>query len=374
MNVLFIEDQPQSVEPAIRRLRRSRKTRYNSRVVGFQETERSIDEFAPDIVILDLLEVMEAGDREPTGLAQYDIVWNHLFCPLVVYSAQPEIATDRHEPHPFVKAVQKGRDSVTQLMETIGDLKPHVEALREAKLHVRHQFARALRDVAPYAFRSFQSKAEVSETIVRSGRRRLAAMMDTQPGETLAAWEHYLCPPLSGDIQLGDLLLRTEGAENDPASFRVVLTPSCDLVASEGRFPKVTSVLVAKCCSIKKGIQLTSLGDISVKKLKSRLPSPILTQGYFETILPLPSLFGRIPCMAADLQELALIPLERIGNENAEFKRIASMDSPFRELVAWSYMQVAGRPGLPDRDFRKWGQEILSECGKEEEQREEPDH
>jgi len=372
MNLLFIEDQPESVEPAIRKLRRSRKYTYTSKVVGFQETEQSIDEFAPDIVILDLLEVMDAGDRQPIGLAQYDIVWNRLFCPLVVYSAQPEIATDRHEPHPFVKAVQKGRDSVSQLMETILALRPHVEALREAKLHIRHQFARALRDVAPYAFKSFKSKAEVSEAIIRSGRRRLAALMDTQPGETLAPWEHYLYPPLSNNIQLGDLLMVEGAPDDDPTSFRVVLTPSCDLETSGGRVPKVASALVACCCSIKKGITLTSLGKMSANKLRSRLPSTVLTHGYFETILPLPGLSGRIPCMAANLRDIELIPLDHIGNDGAKFKRVASMDSPFRELVAWSYMQVAGRPGLPDRDFDKWTEEILAACQKEEEQNEAP--
>lgn len=374
MNLLFIEDQPESVEPAIRKLRRSRKYAYTSKVVGFQETEQSIDVFAPDIVILDLLEVMDTGDRQPVGLAQYDIVWDRLFCPLVVYSAQPEIATDRHEPHPFVKAVQKGRDSITQLMETIRDLRPHVEALREAKLHIRHQFARALRDVAPYAFKSFKSKAEISEAIIRSGRRRLAALMDTQPGETLAPWEHYLYPPISGDIQLGDLLMTVKGSSEDPNSFRVVLTPSCDLERSGGRTAKVASLLVARCCSIKKAINLTSLGEMGPTKLKKRLPSTVLTHGYFETILPLPGLSGRIPCMAANLRDIELIPLDHIGNDDAEFKRMASMDSPFRELVAWSYMQVAGRPGLPDRDFEKWTEEILAAWQKENEQEEKAPH
>lgn len=369
MNLLFIEDQPESVEPAIRKLRRSRKYTYVPKVVGFQETEQSIDEFAPDIVILDLLEVMDAGDRQPIGLAQYDIVWDHLFCPLVVYSAQPEIATDRHEPHPLVKAVQKGRDSITELMETIQSLRPHVEALREAKLHIRHQFARALRDVAPYAFRSLKSKAEISEAIIRSGRRRLAALMDTQPGEKLAPWEHYLCPPLADDLQLGDLLIVEGGPSDDATAFRVVLTPSCDLEMSGGRAAKVKSVLVARCCSIKKAITLTSLGEISAQKLKSRLPSNVLSHGYFETILPLPGLVGRIPCMAANLRDIELIPLERIANEGGDFKRVASMDSPFRELVAWSYMQVAARPGLPDRDLEKWTAEILVACQKEEEEK-----
>ena len=31
----------------------------------------------------------------------------------------------------------------------------------------------------------------------------------------------------------------------------------------------------------------------------------------------------------------------------------------FRELVVWAYLQTSRRPGLPDRDFASWGDEIL---------------
>jgi hypothetical protein len=369
VRLLFIEDEPESVEPVLRRLRRSRPP-HELKVIGFQEPEVAIDDFGPDIVVLDLLEIAATGERQPVGLTQYDIVWDKLFCPLVLYSAQPEIVTDHHEPHPFVKSVRKGRDSIDALLNTIRDLKPHVEALRGAKLHVRHQFARALRDVAPYAFERLTSREETDRAIVRSGRRRLAALMDSEsePGQKLAPWEHYLCPPLNDDIQLGDILFRVGGSRDDPTSFRVVLTPSCDLVASGGRIPKVSAVLAARCCSIGKGIELTSLGGVSTKKLKDRLPSTVLSQGYFEAILPLPSLSGRLPCMAANMRDLELIPLGRIGSEADEFERVASMDSPFRELVAWSYMQIAGRPGLPDRDFNSWAEEILAACQKEREE------
>ena len=63
--------------------------------------------------------------------------------------------------------------------------------------------------------------------------------------------------------------------------------------------------------------------------------------------------------MAADLRELELISLSDIGLKDKPFIRIASLDSPFRELVSWAYVQVSGRPGLPDRDFGSWRDEIM---------------
>lgn len=359
MRLLFIEDEPDSVEPVMRWLTRAGN---NCDVTGFSKVETAIDNFVPDIVILDLLERGSTADSGETGLKTYDLIWNTRFCPIVVYSAQPDILTGSRKGHPFVKSVQKGRDSNAQLKAVIGELKPHVDALRGAELLIRREFARVLRDVAPYAFEVFTAPDERNEVIVRSGRRRLAALMDdlSRHGQKLASWEQYLCPPVSDDLQLGDVLFKTGCSQDDPSSFRIVLTPSCDLVASGGRQPKVRDVLVARCCAMKEGIALTSLGNVSPGKLKDRLPSTVLSQGYFETILPLPALAGRMPHMAANLRELEFIKFGDIQPAGGVFERLASVDSPFRELVAWAYMQVACRPGIPVRDVQKWCDEIIA--------------
>ena len=42
------------------------------------------------------------------------------------------------------------------------------------------------------------------------------------------------------------------------------------------------------------------------------------------------------------------------------FRRVASTDSPFREIVTWAYLGVTGRPGGPQIDTEKWLAEISS--------------
>ena len=71
--------------------------------------------------------------------------------------------------------------------------------------------------------------------------------------------------------------------------------------------------------------------------------------------------------MAANLRDLELISITDIGKEDsgADFFRIASLDSPFRELVAWAYMQTACRPGLPDRKVKAWCKEIVDNLKKQ---------
>jgi CTP synthase len=63
--------------------------------------------------------------------------------------------------------------------------------------------------------------------------------------------------------------------------------------------------------------------------------------------------------MSACLRDLELIPLADISDDNkGRYIRIASIDSPFREQISWAFIQVVGRPGVPDRDLKVWINEI----------------
>ncbi len=112
---------------------------------------------------------------------------------------------------------------------------------------------------------------------------------------------------------------------------------------------------------MKDGLDRTSLKGMGLSKLKERLPGTVLSHGYFEAVVPFPCLKGRIPTMAADLRSLEFLPLADIGSSGKAFLRIASIDSPFRELVSWAYLQIACRPGLPDRDYDAWCDEIVKQ-------------
>lgn len=367
MKLLFIEDQPDNIQSVLNLIQRE-KPDIKPEISDFGEAEDKIASIRPDIVILDLL---AGSSSEPVseGLATRDFIWNNHFCPIVVYSARPDIHDKNHDAHPFVRSILKGKGSEQKVLAAVEEFRPHIDALREAEGHVMKSFAVAMREVAPYAYATYQDPQQRSEAIKRSGRRRLAALMDglAIEGTKLASWEQYLFPPICDDVQLADILKEAEGERDDPTSFRVVLTPSCDLVASGDRTPKVDRVLVARCCPI--DTALDQLSKLARKKVlgnkgklhdyKDRLKKDLLTQGYNGGIIPLPGLKGRIPVMAADLRDLEFINLSNIGFSDKDFERIAAIDSPFRELVSWAYLQIACRPGLPDRDIDSWCDEIV---------------
>ncbi len=365
LKLLFIEDDQKAIEPVLRLIKKEKKN-VCCEVSEFGTAKERIASFHPDIVILDLLFGGASPEEgEPEGLKTREFIWQQHFCPIVVFSARPEVYDDEFKPHPFEKSIKKGTGSPQKVLDAICEFLPHVDALKEAERYIRHSFSCAMRDVAPYAFEVLpDDPTQRNDMIKRSGRRRLAARMDEISGDEtrLAGWEQYLYPPICEDIRLGDILKKENAANDDFALFRVVLTPSCDLVSSGSRSSKVHNVLVAKCCSMNDGLDLINWKNIGNGKLKERLPD-ILTQGYFKTVIPFPGLKNRIPTMAVNLRDLELIPIEDISDSDGAFCRIASVDSPFRELIAWAYQQTACRPGLPDRDIDSWSREIIETRG-----------
>ena len=354
MKVLFIDDDPDSVLEAQEELG---EYYPNADIVtrDFEEGKNEVSTIRPQIVVLDIWK-----DDAITGTAQgldvFDFIWDHCFCPLIVYSANTEITTSyANYEHPFVEVVKKGSESEVLVRKAVDGLKPHIQATKKSERLVAQNFASAMRDVAPYAFANFRETDEISEAVVRGGRRRLAALMDESlsDGMQLAAWEQYLSPPVTVSNRLGDVLRVRDGDANDPCKFRIILTPSCDLVS--GRI-KVKSVLVAKCCTIRAAFQKLQIG-LTVNKIGD---SKILSQGFVDDFMVFPALKGKIPSMAVNLKDLGLISPDEIDEDGSDFITVASIDSPFRELVSWAYLQVAGRPGLPERDFDAWIQEIIA--------------
>ena len=119
LKLLFIEDEPDAVKP-VQNLIKREKVDMQFEVSGFEVAEDKIASFRPDIVILDLLVGGASKEPEPGGLNTRDFIWNKHFCPIVVYSAQPNIHDETYESHPFVKSVQKGSGSPSESIEGTG--------------------------------------------------------------------------------------------------------------------------------------------------------------------------------------------------------------------------------------------------------------
>lgn len=367
IRILFIEDEPDNVEAVQKELQNTLPDPH-LKVTGFEQFKEVIEAHDPHIVVLDLLQGTGA-EAEAIGLETLEYVWGEKFCPLIIYTAQPDLvdSDERIRNHPFVRVVKKGDRSEELVRQSVQDFEPHIDAIVGVAREIGSVMNDVLKEMAKNIFDDpeIKSPKERREVLIRSARRRVAAKMDEgllEEDPLLKSWEFYLWPPVVAENLLtGDIIRKRDGDKENPASYRVVLTPSCDLVKRKSGKAKVDEALVAACTDVKPMLLelfLDNQKDWNDESHKKKLRST-LSQGYGQSRIPLARLFNVLPTMVADLRKLQLIKLDDIGGEDKEYVRIASVDNPLRELVSWAYMLVAARPGLPDRDFGAWADEII---------------
>ena len=360
IKVLFVEDDETALEPVRSELDMRETMEVQLSLVGFDNVEFKIIDFQPDVIVLDIFAGSPDGG-EAAGRDKLERIWEQHFRPIIVYSAAPSAVEDeKYCDHPFIKFIRKGSGSELDVVDDIHEFQSLLEALDEALDRARKrfdvEFAKALRDASPLA----SSGHERIEVVERMALRRIAALLD-EAGATVESsihpWEQYVFPPVTTNLRQGDVL-RQKGRNPVPKCYRVVLTPSCDLVESDTRSPKVEHVLVAQCVDIHSALERIGIQGQS-SKVKARL-STLLSTGFERQIIPFPSLSDKIPLMAADVKNLNLLSFEDIRKD---YDVVASVDSPFREVIAWAYVQIAARPGLPDRDTELWVEEIVDASG-----------
>lgn len=326
--------------------------------IDFDKAIERIEELRPDAIVLDLMQGSRSANLP--GQRTWKSIWEKTFCPIIIYTGsdadlQPPVPTN----HPFVKRIQKGSGTDAHVVEGLRGFAPAVESVRLLRVEVEAVIHKVLRDTAGEGHMPMTDAAH----LLHAGRRRIAASMDdptVTSQRALMSWEQYLVPAI-GDSPLTADLLRKRGAQwDDPTSYRLVLTPSCDLV--KGR---CEPTLIAACCEgtdrLAKKLSL-SLAPNKLEKDAETVISKALTAGAFAGFLPLPAFPSRLPVMVANMKGLEVIPYEAIGCADPAkpgFDRIASIDSPFREQVAWAYLTTAVRPGMPDRDLKPWAEELV---------------
>ncbi len=359
ITVLMIEDEADVIALVREQLQLSIPDIEVHEELNWGNAQAALRRIRPDVVVLDWFDG-PGGAGEPTGDQIWSIIWKEWFCPVVVYSAGVVEITD--EPpigHPFIRQVSKGANSEQAVVQHIQEYSPHVQAIRSVQDELSGVTHAVLRDVAKHIFDTEQNDQQRRDMLVRVARRRVAARMDDAllgGGGDLRPWEQYIHPPLISHLVVGDILRVAASDPADPTAYRLVLTPTCDLVLY-GQPPKckVETVLAVKACDPKafatKGLNLGPTP--TEKKLKEKLQSAF-NDPHQSGIALLPEYPGVVPLLAIDFRDLEVIPISDIAPNQEAGKRlirVASIDSPFREFVSWAFLQISCRPGVPPRNM-----------------------
>ena len=358
MKILFIEDEPEVIREASKLLEDGGET---CQVCGFSDCESALSSFQPDILVLDLTEGNIPKDVS-AGNAVYSSICDKRFRPIVVYSANPELFSFEH---PLINRVQKGRGSPERVKSAVDGFTSCITSINTIKETLDEIVHETLHEVIPYFWEDGKAPLIPVEDLAK---RRISATLDMQScgRQKIAPWEQFIVPPLGEFLLSGDILLECGADQNDPASYRLVLTPSCDMVLHPGKdgsapTAKVSEVLCAKCEAPDIFLKQAFIGVKDNDSSKMKALQSLLSQGYYKEFIPISGLDRVFPPMVANLKSLELIKYENIKNDGTgTFRRFVSVDSPFREQLTWAFLQTGCRPGVPDRDTEVWARQYLN--------------
>jgi hypothetical protein len=348
MNVLLIEDDEEiynSIVTGIKRLQTIQILPQSK----FDDVRKIFETYKVDLVILDLnngnvaTADTDAGDKIIRKIYQYS------FLPIIIFSAFSDIYDNPYKDNYFVKTVKKGPDGINELKKAIREYRPFIEKRMDISHGLDVNVSEIYRNSYQILIKNIMSKKsnERTEIFTRLIKRRLAASMDSMVGnDAINAWEIYLYPCPGCDFLTGDILKKKKSNKNDPSSYKIILSPSCDLQLEEGRkhIEKVRVACFKKVESVFKKSQLreSTLRDISPKQYL-----------FFH------KLEGIFPHMICDFKDLEII---NFNDLNRKYERIVSVDSPFRESIVWADLTINSRLGLPDRNCDKWLNSIKEDC------------
>ena len=340
---------------------------------GFGGLEAALIRFRPDMVVLDLVEGEIPNERD-SGNRSFEQIWDTWYCPIVVYTSFADRRTFRE--HGQVVQVIKGRHSDVEVLAELQKFVPVARMIRSVHEDFDRRIREALRDSVDTLRSQFATgnNRPANSILRRAVRRLVAAQVDEAASGSgkLEAWERFVVPPLGEHLLTADLLRRSDAGWRQEDAFRLVLTPSCDLAHRGSSQPKAEQVLVAQCEPIGDlgSLQLRAERDLNSRQKKSQRKrlKTLVRDGIAGPYVPVPRFRGHVPLMVANLKRLELIPWDRILGEPAApeedigqeaYRRIASTDSPFREMVVWAYLRVTGRPGIPEVDVDGWVDHIV---------------
>lgn len=361
--ILIIDDDQISAE-SLKDLILDELSNVDVFINNFEEGLNQLSQINPDIIISDVF-IGSPSLKQIGGIKVFNRIWKKHFVPVLFYSAaDDEELVNKSDNHPFLEYTKRGNDDIT--IENVKKLLKIAKNLESLKNGLCSDLNKSIQIAMTESMGQFPKSINEIEQLIQFVTRttitRASAHLSFRAqdnSDTYFPWEQYIYPPINNHLFVGDILKAKRKRKNNPDSYRVVLTPTCDLPKPNQKL-KVKKVLVASCVSVDEFRNNQVWKDKKKKKeIKSKLESSV-NQGEEGGHTLLPGYLDILPDMAISYKKLELLnvneelTLKLFSNEGLEYERLISIDSPYREQIAWSYFQNAGRVGVPIRDLNEW--------------------
>ncbi|MET8376747.1 hypothetical protein [Streptomyces microflavus] len=332
----------------------------------FDDAEKRLADEHFDLVVLDVRD--SSGQSATTddltrGRSLYERVADVRWVPVIFYTAVPGQVEHLAAP-PLIQVVAKNHlDEVTQAVRDgltcgVPALTRHISDL------LNRQLGMFLKDVIAPNWEQMAT-TDMSETALvlvnrlsawlkENAVQELDGVIGSRVGTVVAhssVARVYLNPPVTSHLTAADLISSNDG------QWWLVLTPACDLYEDpavtgsvSGRQPKVEFVRLVRATEIRQSSPFLTWDGTRTRKNEQALKRIFRTDHNRYRVLPK---YLNIPNLVVDFEDVSSVSLASIRDllESKEWKRVATLDSPFAEAFLTAHSRTVGRIGTPDIDF-----------------------
>jgi len=360
LKTLIIDDDSKNLNATIKQLINAG---HICKIMGFEKMEEVLIDHHYDVIILDYKQGMLSLGKE-----WFDFIWSTNFCPIIFHSAFAEeievtLKEFGFDNHPLIKIVVKGPSSYKYLLENLAYAEKVINVLKEFEDDLKENLISIKQDTIKYTieFLSFENQEEDLSKIGYLLKRRLANYLEQINQTQYEPFEMYIYPPVNGSLLVADII-----KEKSNNKYFIILTPSCDMAERANTTNKIHLASIESSEII---FKVTSLiGSNNREKVTTEIKKRIFNQGYLNGVVPLPELPNHFDkTMAINLRNCVYIDRNEIDldynvdDNSKKFTRVASLNSPYRELVVWAFMSLSCRPGLPERNLSPWANSLFDE-------------
>lgn len=339
-------------------------------VVDFGDYKDKVNEFNPDVIVLDWKS--DANDDDAGNEILDSIIQNN-FRPIIIFSALEQAIPDISYTKNKSLVYRFSKSDETVVIKKLQDLKPYIDAIKETRNKMNEALIESTKVIHNFIELDMKPEAKVVKHMLN---QRTSHFFNSEifDGVKHPAWIQYEYPPVTEHFLVADILRKVNESTDfnkvgDFSDYAIMLTPSCDLareknikvlIANGGQSPGEFN---ANCKLKTTENVMAGKGLDKLEKMKTSL-----SHGVINSKIAIPVLKNKIPNMCFDLKQIELISLQKIAKNEFEivytqheYYRIASINSPYREHFVWAYMNVACRPGVPERDYIEWAKGMLEQ-------------
>ncbi len=327
-----------------------------------------VEEAKPDLMVVDLRLGASGDDR--SGWETIREILTHEIIPVIVYSAYSGEEPEETFKNLLILRITKGEEEVEKFKQTLTNFVRLKLRFNQEKERISKEFRKlSLETVREILGEGEAGKLDES-TLAMMAVGRLASYLLNVPSEGKEQFPSesiFIYPPLEihpyprGSLVLGDFLEKKEN--NNSSTLWLVISPSCDLVFTNGRKAKIGDVLLLRC--YRNYTEVPFLRDKQGENNRKNALGDSIQRNTAKVLKCPFRIFGGSRYILIYFKNYRTLSYDEIkeGICGTTWKKLATLATPYAESLQSLFIRDLSRIGTPEtvssKEEKQWAEEFV---------------